>query len=126
MSRNFSGRMSALIAAAGLAGSTAVAGEANVLAVEVAASSGSYRFDVTIAHADTGWEHYADKFEIVAPDGSVLGVRTLFHPHVDEQPFTRSLGGVTVPDGIDQVSVRAGDSVHGIGGKTMTVDLPDR
>ena len=45
-------------------------------------------FNVTIKHNDLGWEHYVNKYEILSPSGSVLGTRVLFHPHVDEQPFT--------------------------------------
>jgi len=101
------------------------AGEADVLAVEVTrAANGGYRFDVTVQHADTGWDHYADAFEVLAPDGSVLGTRTLLHPHVDEQPFTRSLSGVSIPAGITQVIVRARDSVHEYNGRQLTVALP--
>lgn len=103
----------------------AQAGEADVLNVAVTPEgAGVYRFDVTIRHADEGWDHYADRFQVVAPDGIVLGTRTLFHPHVNEQPFTRSLSGVAVPDGISRVSVRAHDSVHGGGGGEIVVDLP--
>lgn len=103
----------------------ALAGEVDV--VEVAAhpsGEGTYRFDVTVRHADEGWEHYADKWDVVAPDGTVLGTRTLYHPHVDEQPFTRSLGNVAVPEGIGEVTLRAHDKVHGYGGATQTVTLP--
>jgi hypothetical protein len=101
------------------------AGEADVLAVEVsAAGDNTLRFDVTVQHADSGWEHYADAFEVVAPDGAVLGTRTLLHPHVDEQPFTRELTGVTVPDGLTEVIVRARDSVHGWGGDQLRIALP--
>jgi hypothetical protein len=109
-----------------LLGTAAAAGEADVLAVDVTAAGDGYRFTVTVAHADTGWDHYADRFEVVAPDGAILGVRTLHHPHVDEQPFTRSLSGVVVPAGLDAVTVRARDSVHGYGGEAVTVALPDR
>ena len=84
----------------------------------------TYRFDVTVEHADTGWEHYADGWEVVAPDGTVLGTRTLLHPHVDEQPFTRSLSGVAIPDGNTEVTIRAHDSVDGLGGKEVRVELP--
>lgn len=84
-----------------------------------------YRFDVTLRHADTGWDHYADAWEVLAPDGAVLGRRVLAHPHVNEQPFTRSLGGVRVPAGIDRVRIRAHDSVHGYGGREMEVALPE-
>jgi len=84
----------------------------------------TYSFDVTVRHADDGWNHYADKWDVTAPDGTVLGTRTLYHPHVDEQPFTRSLSGVKIPDTIKEVTVRAHDSEHGYGGKTVTVVIP--
>lgn len=100
------------------------AGEADVVDVAVQATApGVYRFDVTVRHADEGWGHYADAFEIVTPNGRVLGTRVLLHPHVAEQPFTRSLGGVRIPPGIDFVEVRAHDKVHGLGGKTVRVRL---
>jgi hypothetical protein len=103
----------------------AIAGEADVVKVDVRPDgNGTFRFDVTIAHADTGWEHYADRWDILGLDGKVLGTRTLLHPHVDEQPFTRSLGSVAVPDGVTEVTVRAHDKVHGAGGKEITVSLP--
>lgn len=103
----------------------AVAGEADVLAVDVLASSGgTYRFDVTVAHADEGWDHYGDAYEVLTVDGNVLGLRVLAHPHVDEQPFTRSLSGVKIPASITTVLVRAHDKVHGWGGKVVSVTLP--
>lgn len=102
----------------------AMADKANVLSVAVTQQGGGYRFDVTVAHEDTGWDHYADVWEVVAPDGSVLGVRTLLHPHVDEQPFTRSLAGVKVPPGVDSVTIRAHDKVHGWGGAEVAVTIP--
>ena len=103
----------------------AFAGEADVVAVTVVQQDdGSYRFDVTVSHADTGWDHYADKWEVVGPDGTVYGTRILHHPHVDEQPFTRSLGGVRIPAGIAHVTVRAHDTVHGDGGRTIEKAIP--
>ena len=108
-----------------MASGTAAAGEADVLDVRVEREAGgSYRFTVTVAHADEGWDHYADQWDVVAPDGTVLGTRVLAHPHVTEQPFARSLSGVEIPDGIDSVTVRARDSVHGYGGIEQTVDVP--
>lgn len=102
----------------------ALAGEADVLDVEVTpGADGAWRFDVTVQHADTGWDHYADAWEVLAPDGTVLGTRTLLHPHVNEQPFTRSLTGVRIPDGVTEVTVRAHDSVHGHGGREAVVEL---
>jgi hypothetical protein len=107
-----------------LPGSVGLAGEADVLAASVQRTGdGIYRFDVTVEHADSGWDHYANKWEIIAPDGSVLGTRELLHPHVDEQPFTRSLSGVSIAPAIRRVTVRAYDSVHANGGKELNVDL---
>lgn len=103
----------------------AFAGEADVVDVKVTREGqSSYRFDVSVQHADTGWKHYADKWEVLTPDGDILGVRTLLHPHVNEQPFTRSLSGVKIPATIRQVIVRAHDSMHGYGGKELQVNLP--
>lgn len=103
----------------------AYAGEADVVDVKVRMTgSNTYSFDVTVSHADEGWKHYADQWDVVAPDGTVLGTRTLYHPHEDEQPFTRSLSGVRIPESIKKVTVRAHDSVHGYGGKTATVLVP--
>ncbi|MDP6707429.1 MAG: hypothetical protein QF893_13880 [Alphaproteobacteria bacterium] len=103
----------------------AQAGEADVVAVKVTKNGERiYRFDVTVRHGDKGWEHYANKWDVVAPDGKVLGTRELLHPHDHEQPFTRSLSGVRVPAGIGAVTIRAHDLVHKYGGKERQVDLP--
>lgn len=85
---------------------------------------GSFTVIVTVHHADEGWNHYADAWQVLAPDGTVLGTRELVHPHVGEQPFTRSLRGVRIPDGVHQVRIRARDKVHGYGGREVTVDVP--
>ena len=114
-----------ILACTFLIGATAYAGEADVVDVGIKMTGrNSFYFDVTVRHADEGWSHYADKWDVVAPDGKVLGTRTLHHPHVDEQPFTRSLSGVKISESIKQVSVRAHDSVHKYGGKTVTVAVP--
>ena len=115
----------ALLALMAIGVHTALAGEADVIAVDAHRSSdGTYRFNVTVRHMDTGWEHYADRWDIVAPDGTVIASRVLAHPHVDEQPFTRSLSGVRIPDGVTQVTIRAHDNVHELGGNTITINIP--
>ena len=76
----------------------AVSGEVDVVqATALPMNDGSYQFRVTLRHADQGWKHYADKWEILTLDGKLLGRRVLLHPHENEQPFTRSLGGVKIP-----------------------------
>jgi len=93
-------------------------------------SGGTWRFDVTVRHPDTGWEDYADGWDVVTPDGQVLKAsdgdpftRLLLHPHENEQPFTRSQGGIVVPEGVTVVIVRAHDLVEGFGGREVRVDL---
>lgn len=123
----FASRATAVPAALLLAAFPAPAGEADVTAVDVRPEAGgTYRFDATVAHADEGWDHYADRWDVLSEEGEVLATRELLHPHVDEQPFTRSLGGVAVPEGATHVVIRAHDSVHGHGGAEMRLALPDR
>ena len=105
-------------------GNSVRAGGADVVAVEaVQDNAGKWRFHVSVAHADEGWDHYADKWDVVAPDGTVLGTRVLLHPHETEQPFTRSLDGVEIPADVEEVTLRANDSRHGYTGRSMTVRL---
>ena len=113
------------VAALSLAAPIAVAGEADVVDVVISRTGeGVYAFAVSVRHDDTGWDHYADRWEVVAPDGSVLGTRVLLHPHEHEQPFTRSQGGIRIRDDMQTVTVRAHDSVHGLGGAELTVAVP--
>jgi len=103
----------------------AFAGEADVVDVKVRRNaSGAYDFDVTVKSVDRGWDYYADAFEVLAPDGRVLGRRVLLHPHETEQPFTRDLYGVRIPQGIEGVLVRARHKSKGYDGKTLSVRLP--
>jgi hypothetical protein len=104
----------------------ATAGSADVIAVKITPTGLElYRFDVTVRHADTGWDHYADKWEVISPEGQVLATRTLLHPHVAEQPFTRSLSRVRVPNSMSHVVVRAHDNVDGYGNGSKRVTISD-
>lgn len=107
-----------------LAAGPALADPPEVLDVQARPSSGGWRFDVTLRHPDTGWDHYADGWEVLTPDGARLGFRELLHPHVTEQPFTRSLSGVEVPARLDRVQIRARCNVDGWAPDTHQVLLP--
>lgn len=107
-----------------LVASASHAGPADVRAVQVHCEEQVCLFAVTLSHADEGWEHYANRFEVLAPDGTLLGARALAHPHVEEQPFTRRLPGIRIPDGVTRARVRASDSRHGLGGMELELALP--
>lgn len=92
-------------------------------AVEAVQSGPSWRFNVTVTHPDTGWDHYADGWRIEDSEGNDLGTRVLAHPHVNEQPFTRSLTGVRIPDNLETVYVRARCSVDGWNDDVTAVKL---
>jgi hypothetical protein len=102
----------------------ALAGKADVIDAKASkAADGTYNISVTVASDDTGWDKYADRWEVVAPDGTVLATRILAHPHETEQPFTREQSGINIPPGISKVIIRAHDKVEGFGGKELTINL---
>ena len=79
---------------------------AEVTDVSVAGEQHAYTFNVTISSPDTGCDTYVDWWEVVTPEGEVVYRQTLLHSHVDEQPFTRPGGPVTIEASAD-VIVRA-------------------
>ncbi|NOC85469.1 hypothetical protein GS634_19755 [Ruegeria atlantica] len=91
--------------------------------VRASATGDTWRFDVTIRHPDTGWDHYADGWRVLDMDGNELGLRVLHHPHETEQPFTRSLGGVVIPENVSQVQIQARCNVDGWNADTTLVEL---
>ncbi|MFN2188535.1 MAG: hypothetical protein ACK2T3_07210 [Candidatus Promineifilaceae bacterium] len=104
---------------------------ADVLQVQaVRKDDGTWTFDVTVSHPDASWEDYADGWDVVTEEGIVLKAnsddpftRLLLHPHIEEQPFTRSQSGIIVPPGTVRLTVRAHDIVAGFGGDEVVVDL---
>ncbi len=102
----------------------ALAGNVEILAAKFSRQvDQSWTVSVTLQHADSGWDHYADAWKVVDAKGTSLGLRTLFHPHVDEQPFTRSLGSVKIPAGLKRVFIEAHDKVHGWSRQRLEIDL---
>jgi hypothetical protein len=108
-----------------LAATPALADPARVVAVEATPGADGWRFAVTLEHGDTGWDDYADGWRVELADGTVIAERPLAHPHVDEQPFTRATSGVTIPDGVTEVFIRARTSVEGWATDVSIVAIPD-
>ncbi len=115
----------ALVALLFCAGPT-LADDAKIVDAKILSAGGERQFQihVTLEHADTGWDHYANRWDVLDQDGNLLGSRTLHHPHVNEQPFTRSLS-LTIPPGVTRVTIVASDSVHGDNDKTFELEVPD-
>jgi hypothetical protein len=86
--------------------------------------STGWTFSATISSPYDTPERYADAWRVVGPDGEVFGVRELTHDHASEQPFTRSLSGIEVPETVDLVTIEGRDLVNGWGGATFEVTLP--
>lgn len=102
----------------------ALAGDAAIVGVEITPSgNGVYTISVTLEHADTGWDHYANRWDVLDENGELIGSRVLAHPHVNEQPFTRSLR-VEIPKHVKTVTIVASDSVHGDNEQTFDIEVP--
>ena len=103
---------------------SARAGDVSIVAADFRSNGGqSWSVDVTLRHDDSGWDHYADEWRVVDGSGRVLGDRVLYHPHANEQPFTRGLGGVVIPAADTLVFVEAHDKQHGWASRRLAVDL---
>lgn len=102
----------------------AFADPSEIVGVEMMEGSGGWRVSVTLAHPDTGWDHYADGWRVELEDGTVIGDRPLAHPHVNEQPFTRSTSGVAIPDDVTEVYIRARDNLNGWDEARVAVEVP--
>lgn len=106
---------------------------ADVVEVSVTGSAGNYSFSVALRSDDLGCKQYADWWEVLSADGTLVYRRILTHSHVSEQPFTRSGGPVDVqPDEV--VLVRGHMNTGGYDGGVMrgtaasgfvTVDVED-
>jgi hypothetical protein len=103
---------------------SAEAGDVQIVRAEFNKNhNNTWNVDVTLKHRDTSWSHYADNWRIVDAKGNVLGDRVLYHPHVNEQPFTRSLSNITLPKGTRTVYIEAHDKEHGWTKKRLRIDL---
>lgn len=96
----------------------------DVVDVSLTTSGGTWSVAATISSPYDTPDRYADAFRVLAPDGTELGVRELAHDHAGEQPFTRSLEDVTIPDDVAEVIVQGRDQRNGWGGDTVTVAVP--
>jgi hypothetical protein len=97
---------------------------ADVLSVEVNGAENAYRFAVEISSPDTGCDQYADWWEVLSEDGTLLYRRILAHSHRDEQPFVRSGGPINL-DKSTVVFIRAHMHPNGYGGISLRGSVVD-
>ncbi|WP_188407512.1 hypothetical protein [Agarivorans gilvus] len=103
---------------------SAWASVATIVAVEMTEQAPqSWQVAVSVLHDDSGWEHYADKWRVLDPQGRVLAERVLLHPHVEEQPFTRSLDSVVIPETIGVVYIEVHDTQSAWASQRVELDL---
>lgn len=84
-----------------------------------------YDVVVSISSPYDSPQRYADGWRVLDEDGNVLGTHTLLHDHANEQPFTRTQRGLEIPADVSRITVEGRDLVHGYGGGTMWIDLPE-
>ena len=94
-----------------------------IVNVRLVQHASTWRADVTLKHDDKGWNDYADAWRLVDEDGKEIATRTLYHPHVNEQPFTRSLSDFFIPADKKVVIVEAHDKVNGWSPNKVKIDM---
>lgn len=108
-----------------LFGQSVWAGHADVFTVEVTPQNKQlYTFTIKLRHLDSGWDHYANRIEIIAPDGKILHSLRIAEPHIQQQPFTHQVTDVHIPYNFTWVKIRAHDVQHGYGGRIVTSSIP--
>ncbi len=88
------------------------------------ASDGTWTIEVTVSSPYDSPDQYADAWRVLDQDGNELGIRELAHDHASEQPFTRDLTGLVIPEDVKKISVEGRDSVNGWSGETYLLSLP--
>lgn len=106
-----------------LLGQCVFANEVTIVDATAIKNGDTWTVAVTLNHPEEETKHRADLWRIVAEDGTVLGTRNLGHAH--DQPFTRDLEGVVIPDHLTVVYIEAHEKVHGWAKERFTLKLND-
>jgi hypothetical protein len=116
--------MHSLVASLLLLSAPAFADAPDVVSAKVAQDGGRWTVTVVLSHEDTGWDHFADGFAVLLPDGTKIGYGELSHPHTGQDTFSASLTGLRIPDGTPFVLIRTRCNLVGWAAESVPVDLP--
>ena len=97
---------------------------ADIISVSVKGESNNYEFSVGIQSPDTGCDQYADWWEVLSEDSALIYRRILAHSHVNEQPFVRTGGPVTI-EANDVLYIRGHMHPGGYGGNVFKGSVRD-
>jgi len=95
-----------------------------VTEVTVEGDENNYTFNVTLSSNDTGCQQYADWWEVLDEDGTLIYRRILAHSHVDEQPFTRGGAPISV-SALTKIYIRGHMNNSGYGTRVMEGTVAD-
>lgn len=97
---------------------------ASVIDAEATKNGDTWTFALTVRSDDISTTEFGDSWELRTLEGEVIATRVLAHEHMNEQPFTRSMSGIVIPEGITTVIGVAHHSVGGYCGETLEIELP--
>lgn len=95
---------------------------ADVVSVTASGADGAWTVAVGLRSEETGCDQYANWWEVLRMDGTLVYRRILDHSHPDEQPFVRDGGPVAVRAD-EPVVVRGHMVPTGYGGALMSGTL---
>jgi len=97
---------------------------ASIVSVTASGTGDNYTFNVGVSSPDKGCNQYANWWEVITEDGTLIYRRVLGHSHVTEQPFIRSGGTIAIK--ADQVVIiRAHMNTSGYGTKGFIGSVKD-
>lgn len=102
-----------------------LAGKPQVVWVELNQEARHWRITGTLSHDDAGDYHFMDRWQVLTPDGDVLGEEAFITPRVQAPERITTLRDIRLPQGTREIRVRVHDTLHGWG-PTLRIPLNER